>query len=159
MVRFRVRFGFSRFGEPDSGITTHINEPFQSRFHLVDQPLHLSDIIQAHLPSAELAFLAACHSAAGDNKTPDEFIHLAAGLQFSGFKSVIGTLYKMPDTDGPTIAEEVYKYMFRRVRGENGDGILVDYRDAAVALNRATRVLKEKGFSIDSWINFVHIGA
>jgi hypothetical protein len=48
---------------------------------------------QGKPPYAEFAFLSACHTADGDEETPDEVIHLAAGLQFSGFKSVIGTLW------------------------------------------------------------------
>ncbi|KAG1895512.1 uncharacterized protein F5891DRAFT_1057828 [Suillus fuscotomentosus] len=43
-------------------------------------------------PQADCTFLSACHTAVGDEQTLDEVIHLAAGLQFSGFKSAIGTL-------------------------------------------------------------------
>ncbi|KAG1736710.1 hypothetical protein EDD22DRAFT_852227 [Suillus occidentalis] len=43
------------------------------------------------VPHAEFAFLPACNTAVGDKETPNEIIHLAAGLQFSGFKSVVGT--------------------------------------------------------------------
>ncbi|KAG8942813.1 hypothetical protein FRC03_002867 [Tulasnella sp. 419] len=142
---------FASHGSQDLG------EPFNARFHLYDKPLTLLDIIQARLPQAEFAFLSACHSAAGDKNTPDETIHLAAGLQFSGFKSVIGTMWRMADIDGPVVAEEVYKYLFRRT-GARGEGGLVDYRDAAVALNIARKVLQRRGVPIDRWINFVHIG-
>jgi hypothetical protein len=41
--------------------------------------LSLLDLIKARLPSAELAFLSAYHSAAGDLSTPDGTI---AALQF-----------------------------------------------------------------------------
>ncbi|KAG8927516.1 hypothetical protein FRC02_008088 [Tulasnella sp. 418] len=135
-------------------------EPFESCFHLHDKPLHLLDIIQAHLPNAEFAFLSACHSAAGSKVTPDETIHLAAGLQFSGFRSVIGTLYAMADIDGPVVAEEVYKYIYRHVLSHGQTkGSLVDFTDAAQGLNIATRVLRQNNVPVERWINFVHIGA
>ncbi|KAG8960837.1 hypothetical protein FRC03_006080 [Tulasnella sp. 419] len=156
-----------------SGLKTHrwihfashgsqdLSEPFNSCFYLRDRPLRLIDIIQAHLPDAEFAFLSACHSAAGDKNTPDETIHLAAALQFCGFKSVIGTMYPMADKDGPIVAEEVYKHMFRRcgMKKREGDGGEVDYRDAAEALNIATRVLRDNGVPAYRWINYVHYGA
>ncbi|KAG8950980.1 hypothetical protein FRC03_012673 [Tulasnella sp. 419] len=134
--------------------TQDLEESFQSRFHLKAKCLSLLDIIQSNLPNAEFAYSAACHSAAGDITRPDEIIHLAAGLQFAGFKSVIGTLYAMADVDGPNVAEEVYRYMFRRSGGENAD-----FRDAAVALNHATKKLREMQVPVERWINFIHIGA
>ncbi|KAG8967301.1 hypothetical protein FRC03_010240 [Tulasnella sp. 419] len=128
-------------------------EPFRSRFHLYDEPLTLLEITQARIPDAEFAFLSACHTAAGDQNTPDETIHLAAGLQFSGFKSVIGTLYAMADIDGPHVAEHVYRHMYRQ------SGRVASYKDAAEGLNIATKFLKTQGVPVERWINFVHIGA
>jgi CHAT domain-containing protein len=107
--------------------------------------------MQAQLPNAELAFLSACHSAAGDlSNTPDEVIHLASGMQFCGFRSVVGTLWAMVDLDGPDISNEFYKYMF-----QSGGG---DIRNAAAALNHATREMRKRKIPMDRWINFVHIG-
>jgi CHAT domain-containing protein len=74
----------------------------------------LGDLIKARLSNAEFAFLSACHSAAINiDNTPDEAIHLAAALQFCGFRSVVGTLWAMADVDGPDVAEDFYGYMFR----------------------------------------------
>ncbi|KAG8966853.1 hypothetical protein FRC03_011267 [Tulasnella sp. 419] len=145
-------------------ITSHgsrnVEDPFQSSFHLYDKCLNLLDIIQAHLPNAEYAFLAACHSAAASRRMPDETLHLAASFQFAGFKSVIGTMYAMADLDGPILAEEVYKFMFRHiVNGEGKSNGVVSYTDAAKALNMATKVLRQKKVPVERWINFVHIGA
>jgi CHAT domain-containing protein len=98
--------------------------------------------------------LSACHSAAIDiDNTPDEAIHLAAALQFCGFRSVVGTLWGMVDIDGPDIAEDFYRYMFREAGGAG------DFRDSAAALNHATREMRKRGVPIDRWINFIHIGA
>jgi len=70
------------------------DQPFLASLRLHSgNRLTLLDLIQARLPGAELAFLSACHSAAGDGITPDETIHLAAALQFCGFRSVVGTLW------------------------------------------------------------------
>lgn len=131
-------------------------EPFHSSFELsaVSRGGHLKilDIIAARLPDAQLAFLSACHGAAGDIKgTPDEVLHLAAALQFCGFRSVVGTLWAMADVDVPDVSEDFYRFMFRDV--EN-----VDIRDAATALNLATRATRKRSsMTLGRWVNFVHI--
>ncbi|KAG8880941.1 hypothetical protein FRB97_000334, partial [Tulasnella sp. 331] len=72
----------------------HRTEPFKSYFSLQEcnAPLTLLDIISNSLPNAELAVLSACHSAAGDKTTPDEAIHLTAGMLLVEFRSVVGTM-------------------------------------------------------------------
>ncbi|KAG8883323.1 hypothetical protein FRB98_003169 [Tulasnella sp. 332] len=132
----------------------HPTEPFKSHFSLKsrDAPLTLLDIIKSGLPQAELAVCSACHSAAGDKSTPDETIHLAAGIMFTGFRSVVGTMWAMADTDGPVIAEEFYKYMFR-----NGPAA-ANCKDAAMALSKAVRELRRRKVPLERWINFVHYG-
>ncbi|KAG2068519.1 hypothetical protein BDR04DRAFT_958592, partial [Suillus decipiens] len=67
-------------------------QPYNSHFVVKDEPITLLDIMKKDIPAAEFAFLSACHTAVGDEETPDEVIHLAARLQFLGFKSIIGTL-------------------------------------------------------------------
>ncbi|KAG1862763.1 CHAT domain-containing protein [Suillus subalutaceus] len=90
-----------------------------------------SDIMEKDIPHAEFAFLSACHTAVGGEKTPDEVIHLAAGLQFSGFKSVIGTLWVVEDAVAKHVVEAFYEKMFK-------DGVM-DCTKAAWALNRANQ--------------------
>jgi CHAT domain-containing protein len=132
------------------------SQPFDASFELCDgHSLTLLDLIQAKLPNAELAFLSACHSAEGDSATPDETIHLAAALQFCGFRSVVGTLWAMDDRDGPIVSGEFYKYMF----GNSGNELRADFRDSAEALGVAVRALRKKGVPLERWILFVHIGA
>ena len=131
-----------------------IAQPFRASFELHDgSSLTLLELIQARLPNAELAFLSACHSAEGGTITPDEPIHLAAALQFCGFRSVVGTLWAMDDEDGPTISKEFYKHMFRK------SGNKANFRDSAEALNVAIRAMRKKGVPLERWIFFVHIGA
>ena len=128
-------------------------QPFHASFQLHDENhLTLLDIIQARLPNAEFAFLASCHSAAGDPQTPDETIHLAAALQFCGFRSVVGTLWEMADKAGPIVSKAFYSYMFRN------PGNKADIRDSAKGLSVAIRELRKKGAPLDCWIVLVHIG-
>ena len=129
-------------------------QPFRSSFKLHGgNSLTLLELIQAQLPNAELAFLSACHSADGGSITPDETIHLAAALQFCGFRSVVGTLWAMEDGDGPMISREFYKHMFRN------PGNKADFRDSAEALNVAIRAMRKSGVPLERWILFVHMGA
>jgi CHAT domain-containing protein len=131
-----------------------ITQPFRASFELHGgSSLTLLELIQAKLPNAELAFLSACHSAEGGFITPDEPIHLAAALQFCGFRSVVGTLWAMHDEDGPTISKEFYKHMFRY------PGNKADFRDSAEALNVAIRAMRKNRVPLERWILFVHIGA
>ncbi|KDR67646.1 hypothetical protein GALMADRAFT_130099 [Galerina marginata CBS 339.88] len=130
------------------------DKPFLASFQLHDGVhLTLLDLMQARLPNAELAFLSACHSVASDLVTPDETIHLAAALQFCGFRSVVGTLWEMNDEDGPNISKEFYKHMFRNT------GRKADFRDSAEALSLAIREMRKNGVPLHRWIMFVHIGA
>ena len=131
-----------------------ITQPFRASFELHGgSSLTLLELIQATLPNAELAFLSACHSAEGGFITPDERIHLAAALQFCGFRSVVGTLRAMDDEDGPMISKEFYKHMFRKSGNE------ANFRDSAEALNVAIRAMRKNRVPLERWIFFVHIGA
>ncbi|KAG2110032.1 CHAT domain-containing protein [Suillus cothurnatus] len=124
-------------------------QPYDSHFVMKDKHLTLLDIMERDIPHAEFAFLSACHTAVGDEETPDEVIHLAAGLQFSGFKSVIGTLWEVDDGVAKHVVEAFYRYMFR-------DGV-IDCTKAAWALNCATHSVKTK-VPLEQRMVFVHIG-
>ncbi|KAG1823405.1 CHAT domain-containing protein, partial [Suillus subaureus] len=99
------------------------------------------------------AFLSACHTAVGDEETPDEVIHLAAGLQFSGFKSVIGTLWVVDDAVAKHVVEAFYENMFK----DSEDSGVMDCTKAAWALNRATNAVRSK-VPLEQRIVFIHIG-
>ncbi|KAG0708031.1 CHAT domain-containing protein [Suillus ampliporus] len=129
-------------------------QPYNSRFAMRDKPLTLLDIMQNDAPQAEFAFLSACHTAVGDEETPDEVIHLAAGLQFSGFKSVIGTLWVVDDNVAKHVVEAFYTRLFKGLEEEDG---MMDCTKAASALNHATYTVKNK-VPLEQRIVFVHIG-
>ncbi|KAG1734257.1 uncharacterized protein EDB91DRAFT_1147102 [Suillus paluster] len=108
------------------------------RRNLVDKPLMLLDIMEKNAPQAEFAFLSVCYTAVGDVKRPDEVIHLAAGLQFSGFNSVTGTLWTVDDAVAKHVVEVFYHNMFEDL--EDGD---VDCTKATLALSHATCAVKK----------------
>ncbi|KIK35601.1 hypothetical protein CY34DRAFT_812029 [Suillus luteus UH-Slu-Lm8-n1] len=126
-------------------------QPYYSHFVMRDEHLTLLDIMERDIPRAEFAFLSACHTAVGDEKTPDEVIHLAAGLQFSGFKSVVGTLWEVDDSVAKHVVEGFYKYMFY----PKEEGVM-DCTKAAWALNCATHAVKTK-VPLEQRMVFIHI--
>lgn len=130
--------------------------PLDSAFVLHDGHLTLQDLVQstATIGIRHLAFLALCHSAAtGDtNDAPDEFISLAAGVQVSGFRSVVGTLWAMADEDGPGLAQEFYTHLMRKGAYD------FDPKDAAAALHLAVKGMRDRGVPMERWCTFVHIG-
>ncbi|KAI0043455.1 TPR-like protein [Auriscalpium vulgare] len=137
----------------------HLNseQPFNSSFELHDNArFTILDLLKANLPNAELAVLSACYTAAVDeDNTPDESISLAAGMQFCGFRGIVGTLWAMADQDGPFLAKEFYK---RILHLENTDRP-VDFRDAAKVLRAVTKEMRKQDIPLYRWVPFVHIGA
>ncbi|KAG2743378.1 hypothetical protein P692DRAFT_201794874 [Suillus brevipes Sb2] len=127
-------------------------QPYHSHFVMRDKHLTLLNIMKRDIPHAEFAFLSACHTAVGDKKTPDEVIHLAAGFQFSGFKSVVGTLWEVDDSVAKHVVEAFYKYMFHSME----EGVM-DCTKAAWALNCATHTVKTK-VPLEQRMVFIHIG-
>jgi CHAT domain-containing protein len=132
-------------------------KPFDAAFKLRDDNrLTLLDIVRSRLPAAEFALLSACHTAElTDGSIADEALHLTAGMQYCGFRSVVGTMWAMADTDGRDLAEHFYKSMFL---GE--DRSVPYYERSAKALRDAVQTLRrEKRVSLERWVNFVHYGA
>ena len=108
-----------------------------------------------NLTNAEFVYLSACHTAVGDEESPDEVIHLASAMQFAGFRSVIGTMWQVDDAETNKIVPLFYKH---RV-DESG---CLDHTRAAFALWETMRSLKS-GTSgkvpLDQRVLYVHIGA
>jgi CHAT domain-containing protein/tetratricopeptide (TPR) repeat protein len=133
-------------------------KPFDSHFELYNgKRLSLLDIVRSHLPHAEFAFLAACHTAEMTDESPsDEALHLAAAMQYCGFRSVVGTMWAMADEDGPDLAENFYRMLFScRTKG------LQYYERTAEALRDAVVKLRRKrgrGMNLERWVNYVHYG-
>ena len=102
--------------------TLEANKPFEAGFRLHrDERLTLLEIVRANLPTAEFAFLSACHTAeVTEGSIMDESLHLAAVVQYCGFQSVVGTMWAMVDEDGQYLAENFYKALFCNSRRDQG---------------------------------------
>jgi hypothetical protein len=120
------------------------SQPFHASFELHDDShLTLLDLIKARPPIAELAFLSACHTAAGDLSTPDEAIHLAAALQFCGLRTVVGNLCEMR-------MDQLFQGNVPQFRESQTIGI--QWRRS---LSLASRKIKRKCVPLDGWIILV----
>lgn len=125
----------------------------ESAFALRDGDLEFGEIASKRLSTGQFAFQSACHAASGLNDLPGEALHLAAGIQFAGFPSVITTLWIIRDEDAPEVADYTYRYLFRNELQR------FDSSEAATALNRAAlRLREEPDVTVDSWAPFVHFG-
>ncbi|KAG1829960.1 CHAT domain-containing protein [Suillus variegatus] len=125
--------------------------PFESSFAMRDGPLMIKDIIRSNWQQPQFAFLSACHTTVGDEKSPDESIHLAAAMQFSGFRSVIGSMWSVDDE----VAQEVVSGFYDHLIDDSGR---LDCTRAAMALHKAVKKLWRSDIPLEQRIVFVHIG-
>jgi CHAT domain-containing protein len=128
-------------------------DPTKSAFSLYDGKLTLSDLMTQALPHADLAFLSACQTASGDEKLPEEAVHLAAGMLSVGYKSVIGTTWSIGDAHAPVVATKFYEAMKEQLAA--GEKL-----QPAYALHKATQHLRSK-IGVEEflkWVPFVHFG-
>ena len=72
----------------------NLANPLESAL-LLDGQLKVSTIMAQSLPKASLAFLSACETAKGTVELPDEAMHLAGTMLFSGFRSVVATKWSV----------------------------------------------------------------
>ncbi|VDC03704.1 unnamed protein product [Peniophora sp. CBMAI 1063] len=113
----------------------------KSAFHLYDSPLPLKDLMQTVADGAELALLSACQTATGDEKNPEEAVHLAVGMLAVGFKGVITTMWSIGDAEAPILVEAYYKKLSElQTTGAVGQGAT----GAAYALHEAVKALRER---------------
>ena len=127
-------------------------QPFESGFALGDGLLKVENIMQYDLQNAQFTYLSACHTTVGDEESPDEVIHLAAAMQFAGFRSVIGTMWAVDDGHTNEITSKFYQYML----DESGR---LDHTRAALALHRTMNSLQLSKIPLDQRILYIHIGA
>ena len=124
--------------------------PCNSGFATNNGMLSLYDISKAH-PQAQFAFLSGQCNRGGDTEL-EETMHLAASLQYSGVRSVIGTLWPVDDEVMRRVAAAFYEEIILKAGGS------MQYTNAARSLNEALKVAG-KGGSLAQKIAFVHIGA
>jgi CHAT domain-containing protein len=127
-------------------------EPMSSALVMEDGQLSLTRIAQSLSPKAQFAFLSACQTAKGSTYLPNESLHMVAGMQFAGFRSVVGTMWSIRDEDGFFITENFYE----NIRKNN---IHPQASDAAHALHHAVHKLyTEKNAPAARWVPFIHVG-
>lgn len=134
-----------------------VGDPLKSAFALHKGRLTLSDLMVTTADRAELAFLSACQTAVGDEKVPEESMHLAAGMLAVGYKGVVATMWSIQDDDAPLIVETYYrKLLALRASGTLGAG----ETGAAYALHEAAKRLREEigEKNVLRWAPFVHFG-
>ncbi|KAJ6586251.1 CHAT domain-containing protein [Mycena vulgaris] len=128
-----------------------LRDPPKSCLQLYGGTLELETIMQMPLSKAEFVFLAACQTAMGDAQMVNESFHLGGGFIAAGFRSSIGTLWSMRDSDGPSVAGTVYTYLFRK-------DTTPKVTDTAKALQLAVRKLRDEGVPYQHWVPFIHMG-
>lgn len=128
------------------------SRPRESAFYLHNGTLDLATITQKQLKHVDLAFLSACETATGDEKLPDEAVHLAAGMLIAGYRTVIATMWSIGDGNAPLVTEKVYEYLL--------GGGAPDSQRAAVALHKAVECLRAKVgvYAFEKWAPYIHIG-
>ncbi|CAE6437786.1 unnamed protein product, partial [Rhizoctonia solani] len=129
----------------------NIVDPTKSGFYLHDGTLDLSAISQRTFRNKGLAFLSACQTATGDEKLPDEAIHLASGMMMAGYPSVIASMWSVMDDDAPLVADKVYAELMQDGKVGNGE--------AGRALHHAVAELREKvgEKAFGRWVPYIHI--
>jgi hypothetical protein len=144
-------------------------DPLNSAIMLHDGQLTIEDIMQLSLSRATLAYLSACQTAKGVESAPDQAVHIAASMLFCGFRSIIGTLWCVPDfvscflsaltpcqlrlmsdEDGPQLARHFYEVLFEREQ--------IDLDDIPYALDAAVQALRSAGVPARRWALFMHMG-
>ncbi|KAE9391521.1 hypothetical protein BT96DRAFT_1024045 [Gymnopus androsaceus JB14] len=131
-----------------------IENPLESAFVLHDGKLKIERLMAESLEGVELAVLSACQTATGDQKLPEEALHLAAGMLSVGYLSVIATMWAITDEDGPVIADRLYEHLIHQATSKSRR------ISPAYALHEAVKHLKGKIHkeNFERWVPFVHFG-
>ena len=126
-------------------------DPDRSGFAVWDGPLTIRDLAAQASHPREFAFLGACQTAAGSVHHLDEAIHLAAAMQFLGYRHVIATLWTIADSPAPQVADATYATLTSMGKPSPDQ--------AAEALHHAVRSLRER-YPADPllWAPYIHLG-
>ncbi|KAF8443197.1 CHAT domain-containing protein [Boletus edulis BED1] len=125
--------------------------PGQSGFATRDGTLSLYDISSAR-PRAEFAFLSGRCERGDDAESEEMMMHLVAALQYSGVRSVIGTLWPVDDEVMGRVAAAFYEEIILKPGGS------MQYTNTARSLNEALKAVG-KEVPLAQQIAFVHVGA
>lgn len=137
----------------------HPDDASRSAFFLDDHPLTLAELARQDLTDADLAYLAACQTATGDVRLPDEALHLAAALQVVGFRHVLGTLWSVSDAAAPLLAAVVYAYLLHADPASPQPDDVPDASRSARALHAAVAQVRRAAPADPLvWAPYIHLG-
>jgi tetratricopeptide (TPR) repeat protein len=126
--------------------------PQRSGLLLWDGLLTTYDLATAPTQPRELAFLSSNETARGGVQLPDENLHLAAAMQFIGYRHVIATVGLVDDTMAAEVSRYFYEYLMQEGEGKADN--------AAIALHHAVRALmKSNQWLFTILMSYVHLGA
>ncbi len=90
------------------------DDPLRSALLLADdEPLALRDLLVQRLDRTRLVVLSACETAVQDLALPDETVSLTSGLLAAGARSVVGSLWGVPDESTSALVDELYAGLAR----------------------------------------------
>jgi CHAT domain-containing protein len=126
-------------------------DPDRSGFALWDGTLSITDLAAQPTQNRELAYLSACQTAAGSTRYLDEALHLAAAMQFLGYRHVIASMWTIADSPAPYVADSVYGTLTQSGKADPGQ--------AAEALHHAVHTLRDTDPTNPLlWAPYVHLG-
>ncbi|KAF8495540.1 hypothetical protein F5888DRAFT_563958 [Russula emetica] len=133
--------------------------PFEASMRFPNgEYLTLLDFVRSQHPAGEFALLPGSHTAElTEESIPDEALHLSAAVQYSGYRSVVGTLWGMDDSVDyeQDLAKAVLWSMFSEEKG----GEEPYYERSARALRDAVQQMRCSDPPLMRWVNYVHYGA
>ncbi|OAX35492.1 hypothetical protein K503DRAFT_802795 [Rhizopogon vinicolor AM-OR11-026] len=129
--------------------TENAYQPLNSSLLMRDGSLSIPDILRANPRPKEFAFLSTRPVGSRFNWMQNEIVQFTAGLQIAGFKSVVGTMGNVGDSN---VIDKFYSGFFRTVTP--------DCTRAARALHNALEEManSKAGLSLGQRIAFVHFG-
>ncbi len=126
-------------------------DPARSGFALWDGTATIADLAAQPGQIRDLAFLSACQTAAGSARHIDEAIHLAAAMQFLGYRHVIATMWTIPDSPAPRVADTFYTALEPHGQPDPGQ--------TAEALHHAIGALRQADPTDPPlWAPYIHLG-
>ncbi|OJA21370.1 hypothetical protein AZE42_07302 [Rhizopogon vesiculosus] len=132
--------------------TQNAYQPLNSSFLMRDGSLSIPDILKVDLGPKEFAFLSARPVGPRFGWMQNEIIQFAAGLQISGFKSVVGTMGDVDDSKAYEIIDKFYRKFFPLATDTP------DCTRAAQALHDALEEMAVGGLALRQRIAFAHFG-
>jgi tetratricopeptide (TPR) repeat protein len=122
-----------------------------SGFALWDGALSVTDLAAEPGGEHDLAFLSACQTAAPSLRHLDEALHLAAAMQFLGYRHVIATQWAISDFLAPRVTDSFYASL-------TSYGPPLSTR-APLALHHAVQALRRAHPANPlSWAPYIHLG-